>query len=97
MDESGNSVQLGNAKGYYFQADYALSSFKGLHLVGRYSWLDPNDDVDDRNDVDYTSLGFYYLINGWQAAVRSAYIFANERHGKEVDNDLFVTEFQLLF
>ena len=97
VDESGNSVRLGDAKGYYLQADYALSSLKGLHLVGRYSWLDPNDDVDDGNDVDYTSLGFYYLINGWQAAVRSAYIFANERHGKEVDNDLFVTEFQLLF
>jgi len=97
VDESGSSVHLGDAKGYYLQADYALSPFKGLHLVGRYSWLDPNDDVDDENDVDYTSLGFYYLINGWQAAIRSAYIFANERHGKEVDNDLFVTEFQLLF
>ncbi|TCK03455.1 porin [Phorcysia thermohydrogeniphila] len=97
VDSSGSSVQLGDAKGYYLQADYALPSVKGLHLVGRYSWLDPNDDVDDKYDVDYTSLGFYYLINGWQAAIRSAYIFANERHGEEVDNDLFVTEFQLLF
>ena len=89
--------RLGDAKGYYLQADYALSSLKGLHLVGRYSWLDPNDDVNDANDVDYTSIGFYYLINGWQAAIRSAYIFANERHGEEIDNDLFVAEFQLLF
>ena len=94
---TGNTVSLGNAKGYYIQGDYAMPVIKGLHLVGRYSWLDPNDDVDDSNDVDYTSLGFYYLINSWQAAIRSAYVWANERHGEEKANNLFVTEFQLLF
>ncbi|MEO2069499.1 MAG: porin [Desulfurobacteriaceae bacterium] len=96
-DSSGNPVNLGNAKGFYIQGDYAVPTIKGLHLVGRYSWLDPNDNVDDKNDVDYTSVGFYYLLNGWQAAVRSAYIWANERHGDEIANNLFVTEFQLLF
>ncbi len=96
-DSNGNPVDLGNAKSFYVQGDYALPAFRKLHLVGRYSWLDPNDNVDDKNDVDYTSLGFYYLLNGWQAAVRSAYVWANERHGDEIANNLFVTEFQLLF
>jgi len=96
-DSSGKEVSLGNAKGYYAQVNYGLPFFPKVHLVGRYSWLDPNDDVDDKNDVDYTTVGFYYLINGWQAAVRSSYTWANERHGKEIDNNLFVTEFQLLF
>lgn len=96
-DSSGNPVSLGNAKGFYVQGDYQLPLVRNLHIVGRYSWLDPNDDVDDSRDVDYTSLGFYYLIDGWQAAVRSAYIFANERHGEEKANNLFVSEFQLLF
>ncbi len=97
VDENGNEVKLGNAKGYYIQGDYAVPLLKGLHLVGRYSWVDPNSSVEDENDVDYKSLGFYYLLNGWQAAVRSAYVWADERHGEEVSNDLFVTEFQLLF
>ncbi|RUM40449.1 MAG: hypothetical protein DSY34_05345 [Desulfurobacterium sp.] len=96
-DSNGNPVNPGDAKGFYIQGDYAVSTIKGLHIVGRYSWLDPNDNVDDKNDVDYTSVGFYYLLNGWQAAVRSAYIWANERHGDEIANNLFVTEFQLLF
>ncbi len=96
-DSSGNPVNLGNAKGFYIQGDYEVPAVRNLHLVGRYSWLDPNDDVDDSNDVDYTSLGFYYLINSWQAAIRSAYVWANERHGEEKANNLFVTEFQLLF
>ncbi len=96
-DSSGNPVSLGNAKGYYAQIDYGLSFFPRVHLVGRYSWVDPNDDVDDKNDVDYTTVGFYYLLNGWQAAVRSSYTWANERHGEEIDNNVFVTEFQLLF
>jgi hypothetical protein len=96
-DSSGNPVNLGNAKGFYIQGDYGVPAIKNLHLVGRYSWLDPNDDADDSNDVDYTSLGFYYLINSWQAAIRSAYVWANERHGEEKANNLFVTEFQLLF
>ncbi len=96
-DSSGNPVSLGNAKGYYAQVDYGLPLIPQLHLVGRYSWVDPNDSVDDKNDVDYTTLGFYYLLNGWQAAVRSSYTWANERHGEEIDNNLFVTEFQLLF
>ncbi len=96
-DSSGKDVSLGNAKGYYAQINYGLPFFPKVHLVGRYSWLDPNDDVDDKYDVDYTTVGFYYLLNGWQAAVRSSYTWANERHGKEIDNNLFVTEFQLLF
>ncbi len=96
-DENGKEVSLGNAKGYYAQVNYGLPFFPKVHLVGRYSWVDPNDDVDDKYDVDYTTFGFYYLINGWQAAVRSSYTWANERHGKEIDNNLFVTEFQLLF
>lgn len=96
-DKNGGSVSLGNAKGFYVQGDYAVPFDRNFHLVGRYSWVDPNDDKDDSKDVDYTTLGFYYLLNGWQAAVRSSYVWANERHGKEVDNNLFVTEFQLLF
>jgi len=96
-DSSGKEVSLGNAKGYYAQVNYGLPFFPKVHLVGRYSWLDPNDDADDKYDVDYTTVGFYYLLNGWQAAIRSSYTWANERHGKEIDNNVFVTEFQLLF
>ncbi len=94
---TGSPVSLGDSQGFYLQGDYSFPFIKGLHLVGRYSWVDPNDDVDDQNDVDYTTIGFYYLLNGWQAAVRSAYVWANERYGEEIDNNLFVTEFQLLF
>jgi hypothetical protein len=96
-DSNGKEVSIGNAKGYYLQFDWGAPVFPKLHLVGRYSYVDPNDDVDDNRDVDYTTLGFYYLLDGWQAALRSSYTWANERHGEEVDNDLFVTEFQLLF
>ena len=96
-DKSGNEIPLGNAKGYYIQLDWGTPMLPELHLVGRYSYVAPNDDKDDSYDVDYTTLGFYYLINGWQAAVRSSYTWANERHREEVNNNLFVTEFQLLF
>jgi len=96
-DQSGKEVSFGNVRGYYLQVDYGLLRFPKLHLVGRYSYVDPNTDRDDSKDADYTTLGFYYLINGWQAAVRTSYTWANERHGKELNNNLFTTEFQLLF
>ena len=94
---SGDSVSLGNAKGYYFQADYGLPFNEKIHLVGRYSWVDPNDDRDDKYDLSYTTVGAYYLIHGWQAAIRTSYTFANQRESKEVDDNLFTTELQLLF
>jgi len=90
------TANLGKAKGWYIQADYAVPVIKNLHLVARYSWVDPNDKKDDVYDADYTSIGGYYLINGWQAAIRADYVFANERHNS-VDNNLFCAEFQLLF
>ncbi len=96
-DSSGKAVSLGNAKGYYFQADYGLPFDPKLHLVGRYSWLDLNDDVDDKYDLSYTTIGAYYLIHGWQAAVRTSYTFANQRKSEEVDDNLFTAELQLLF
>jgi hypothetical protein len=96
-DAGGNSVSLGDAKGYYIQADYALPFEPKLHLVGRYSWVDPNDDVDDKYDVDYTTLGAYYLIHGWQAAIRTSYTIANQRETEELDDNLFTAELQLLF
>ncbi|MEO2083260.1 MAG: porin, partial [Desulfurobacteriaceae bacterium] len=37
------SSPLGDAKGYYVQADFSLPFDRKFHLVGRYSWLDPND------------------------------------------------------
>ncbi|MEO2068186.1 MAG: hypothetical protein ABGX27_01580 [Desulfurobacteriaceae bacterium] len=96
-DENGNEVSLGNAKGFYVQGDYQAPKLKKLHIVGRYSWVDPNTEIEDKNDVSYTSLGFYYLMNKWQAAIRGAYIWANEREVSEIDNNLAVVEFQLLF
>ncbi|WP_456455899.1 porin [Thermovibrio sp.] len=96
-DQNGNPVSLGNAKGYYIQADYQLPFERELHLVARYSWVDPNTDVDDKYDVDYTTVGAYYLIHGWQAAVRTSYTFANQRKTKEISDNLFTAELQLLF
>jgi len=96
-DANGNSVSLGNAKGYFLQADYAIPFEPKLHLVGRYSWVDPNDDADDELDVDYTTFGAYYLIHGWQAAIRTSYTIANQRKTEELDDNLFTAELQLLF
>ena len=96
-DQNGKPVSLGNAKGYYIQADYQLPFERKLHLVARYSWVDPNTKVDDKYDVDYTTFGAYYLIHGWQAAVRTSYTFANQRKTKEISDNLFTAELQLLF
>lgn len=90
-------VKLGNAKGYYLQGDYAVPFDSKLHLVARYSYVDPNTDKDDKYDVDYTTVGAYYLIDGWQAAIRTSYTFANQRKTKEIDDNLFTAELQLLF
>ena len=95
---SKGKINLGNAKGYYLQGDYDASPIiRNLHIVGRYSYLDPNTDKDDSHDSDYKTIGFYYLINGWQAALRTSYTWAGERHGKSIDNNEFITELQLLF
>ena len=96
-DQNGKSVPLGNAKGYYIQADYQIPFERELHLVARYSWVDPNTDIDDKYDVDYTTLGAYYLIHGWQTAIRTSYSFANQRKTKEISDNLFTAELQLLF
>ncbi len=87
----------GKATGFYIQGDYQLPMMQKLHLIARYSTMDPNDKVDDTNDVSYYSFGFYYLIKGWNSAIRADYVIAKENHGTEVDNNLFCLEYQLLF
>lgn len=91
----------GNAKGYYVQAIYKVpvEQLSNLYLLGRYSYFDPNDDKGD-DDYRVTTLGFDYFLNGWQAAIRTAYVWVNDspvKNGKDQYGNMLVTEFQFLF
>lgn len=92
----------GNPEGYYAQVDYKvpIEQLNNLHLLARYSSIDNLKVLEKgkyiNEGVDYTSVGLYYLLKGWHAAIRSDYVWANEK-GTEIDNNLFVTEFQFLF
>ncbi|WP_163329528.1 porin [Desulfurobacterium thermolithotrophum] len=86
----------GNAEGFYAQADYAVPGLQKLHLIGRYSEFDP--DTNKSNDEEkYASAGFYYLLNGWQAAIRGAYVHVIDSDKDKDFDDLISAEFQLLF
>ncbi|ADY73149.1 phosphate-selective porin O and P [Desulfurobacterium thermolithotrophum DSM 11699] len=84
----------GNVAGYYLQADYAVPGLQKLHLIGRYSEFDKDTDVSN-NEEKYASAGFYYLLNGWQAAIRGAYVHVIDTASNQ--KDLISAEFQLLF
>ncbi|SMP12576.1 Phosphate-selective porin O and P [Desulfurobacterium pacificum] len=95
----GTPETWGNAKGYYVQADYKvpIEALKNLHLLARYSYDNINTDASDAKKK-VASYGFYYLLDGWQAAIRTAYVVANQGTDTGKDDDrMLVTELQLLF
>ena len=99
----GSSVR---ADGYYVYLHQFLP-YRGRHdkleAVLAYQKFDPNDDVTDVYDLTAYTLGLNYHIKGsrygkqrCQEMIRFNYIW-NREGADEVDNDKFVTQYQVWF
>lgn len=81
--------------GYGIQAQIDLMD--NFQLTARYDEFDPNVDVDNTLDSRWYTIGYNWFIHGQDIKWQLNYSFREEMHGKDVDNDILVTHFQVLF
>ncbi len=93
VQADGNDVS--RAYGYGIQGQYDL--FDNFQLTARYDEFDPNVDVDNSFDSRWYTLGFNWFIHGQNIKWQTNYTFREEMHGEDVDNDILITHFQVLF
>jgi phosphate-selective porin len=81
--------------GYGIQGQVDI--FDNFQLTCRYDWLDLNDDVDSSKDSEWYTVGYNWFIYGQKVKWQLNYSFREEMHGDDVDNDVLITHFQVLF
>jgi phosphate-selective porin len=81
--------------GYGIQGQ--IDIFDNFQLTCRYDWLDLNDDVDSSKDSEWYTIGYNWFIYGQKVKWQLNYSFREEMHGEDVDNDVLITHFQVLF
>ncbi|MCK4390513.1 MAG: hypothetical protein KAV83_09790 [Desulfobacterales bacterium] len=81
--------------GYGIQAQIDLAD--NFQLTARYDEFDPNVDVDNQFDSRWYTVGYNWFIHGSDIKWQLNYTFREEMHGKNVDNDVLITHFQVLF
>ncbi|MDY6863429.1 MAG: porin [Thermodesulfobacteriota bacterium] len=70
---------------------------KGVQIVFRYDEFDPNTDMDNSFDSRWYTAGWNFFIHDPHLKWQLNYTKRNEMHGKEMDNDILYSHFQLLF
>ncbi len=90
-----NGEQIDRAYGYGVQGQYDL--LDNFQLTARYDEYDPNVDEDNSFDSRWYTLGCNWFIHGQDIKWQANYTFREEMHGEDVDNDVFITHFQVLF
>lgn len=93
VQQDGHDVS--RAYGYGIQGQYDL--FDNFQLTARYDEFDPNVDVDNSFDSRWYTLGCNWFIHGQNIKWQTNYTFREEMHGEDVDNDILITHFQVLF
>ncbi|OPL17224.1 MAG: hypothetical protein AVO38_05330 [delta proteobacterium ML8_D] len=81
--------------GYGIQAQIDLTD--NFQLTARYDEFDPNVDVDNEFDSRWYTVGYNWFIHGQDIKWQLNYSFREEMHGEDIDNDILVTHFQVLF
>jgi len=81
--------------GYGIQTQIYLTD--NFQLTARYDEFDPNVDVDNTLDSRWYTVGCNWFIHGQNIKWQLNYTFREEMHGEDIDNDILVTHFQLLF
>jgi hypothetical protein len=81
--------------GYGIQTQIDLTD--NFQLTARYDEFDPN--VDDNNALDsrWYTVGYNWFIHGQDIKWQLNYSFREEMHGENINNDILVTHFQVLF
>jgi len=86
---------VSRAYGYGIQGQYNL--FDNFQVTARYDEFDPNVDEDNSFDSRWYTLGCNWFIYGQSIKWQTNYTFREEMHGEDVDNDILITHFQVLF
>jgi len=81
--------------GYGIQGQYDL--WDNFQFTARYDEFDPNVDKDNSFDSRWYTLGCNWFIHGQSIKWQTNYSFREEMHGEDVDNDILITHFQVLF
>lgn len=90
-----NAGNTTDSDGFYVQAGHFVIP-KHLEVAVKYEEYDDNDDVTDRNDTRWTTVGLNFYIDGHDAKLMANYIFKNEGDDS-YDNDTFLAQLQLRF
>ncbi len=78
--------------------DWSLwGAVKGAQLTWRYDQLDPNVEKDNSFDSRWYTLGCNLFIHDPHLKWQVNYSWREEMHGKDIDNNILLTHFQLLF
>ncbi len=83
------------AYGYGIQGQIDLTDT--FQLTARYDEFDPNVDADNSFDSRWYTLGCNWFLHGQNIKWQLNYTFREEMHGNDVDNDVLITHFQVLF
>jgi len=83
------------AYGYGVQGQIDLTDT--FQLTARYDEFDPDVKVDDSFDSRWYTLGCNWFLHGQSIKWQFNYTFREEMNGGDVDNDVFMMHFQLLF
>ncbi len=81
--------------GYDIQAQIDITD--NFQLTARYDEFNPNVDVDNALDSRWYTVGYNWFIHGQDIKWQLNYSFREEMHGENIDNDILVTHFQVLF
>jgi hypothetical protein len=81
--------------GYGIQTQIDITD--NFQLTARYDEFNPNVDVDNALDSRWYTVGYNWFIHGQDIKWQLNYSFREEMHGENIDNDILVTHFQVLF
>ena len=92
-------TQNGNnsARQYGYGIQTQIDLFDNFQLTARYDEFDPNVDDDNSLDSRWYTLGYNWFIRGQNIKWQLNYTFREEMNGKDIDNDILATHFQVLF
>lgn len=92
LEETGADV---NSDGFYIQAGHFVVP-KHLEVAVKYEEYDADNDVTNKDDIKWTTVGLNFYIYGHDAKLMANYIFKNEEKNS-YDNDTFLAQVQLRF
>jgi phosphate-selective porin len=93
IQQTGHRLDRGYGYGVQGQVDMTDT----FQIAVRYDEFDPNVDVDNSLDSRWYTLGTNWFVHGQNIKCQLNYTHREEVHGGQINNDIVITHFQVLF